>query len=572
MLTPEYLDSLTDDILGMYDALNESIISDIARRIVKTGMVTETAAWQTKQTVEMGLLYEDVIQRVAEVSGYTEKELQRLFEEAGVENIRYENDIMSVAGLMPIQLKQSESMMKLLKAGIEKTGKDLSNLTLTTALRAQNAYYNASNLAYMQVSSGVLSYQEAVKRAILSTAKEGMSVLYPSGHIDKVDVAVRRAVLTGVNQTAAQIALNYCEETGCDFVETTAHSGARPSHEVWQGKVFCISGKSNEYPSFSETGYGTGAGLCGWNCRHSFHAFIPGISTPAYTKEMLDDYSAKKYEYDGQELTDYECSQLQRGYERKIRETRRQLTACDAAMKETDDEVLKAGLQMEFADKSVQLKEQEGQLKAFCKQTNRRVDSSRLQVHAVRDGKGRIIGFNKSVSQKAVYENKVKDIRRDTREYIEYKNVIGDSIGSLAEFRQMKYNEPKRYWLLCGYAKAVEKGDIHALTGLDVYEKIAEDAEKNIVDITTSEGVKISSFTTHFIDRVIGQTEEPHDGMRQGTPIADVKDALENPIKLGKVVTMKDGDVRQMYIGKRASVVISITDKRVIQVTPRKEK
>lgn len=96
------------------------------------------------------------------------------------------------------------------------------------------------------------------------------------------------------------------------------------------------------------------------------------------------------------------------------------------------------------------------------------------------------------------------------------------------------------------------------------------DAEKIIVGITTSEGVKISSFTTHFIDRVISQTEEPHEGMRQGTPIADVKDALVNPIRVSKEKIMKDGDTRQSYYGKKASVVISITDKRVIQATPQK--
>lgn len=406
MLTPEYLDRLTDDILGMYDALSESIIEDIARRIVKTGRVTDTAAWQTKQLQEMGILYEDVMKSISEVSNYTEEELNRLFEDAAVENIRYENDIMSQAGLMPLGLKQSETMLKILKAGIEKTSRDLSNLTLTTAVRAQNAYYNATNLAYLQVSSGTLSYQEAIKRAILSTAKEGTTVLYPTGHVDKIDVAIRRAVLTGVNQTAAQMSLQFCEEMGCDYVETTAHSGARPSHAEWQGQVFCLSGRDRKYRPFSDTGYGTGAGLCGWNCRHNFNAFWPGISTPAYTKEMLDDYNAKKYEYKGQKLTDYECSQIQRSQERKIRETRRQLAACDSASKAAQDGALKNKLQMEFQDKSVRLKQKEKDLQEFCRQTDRRMDRTRLQITATKDENGRIVGFNKSVSQKAVHANK----------------------------------------------------------------------------------------------------------------------------------------------------------------------
>ena len=120
MLTPEYLDGLTDDILAMYDALSETIIEDMSRRIVKTGMVTETAAWQMKQAQEMGALYEDVIERISEVSGYAEDELKRLFEDAGVENIRYENDIMSQMGLMPIELKQSETDDEIVKSGFGK--------------------------------------------------------------------------------------------------------------------------------------------------------------------------------------------------------------------------------------------------------------------------------------------------------------------------------------------------------------------------------------------------------------------------------------------------------------------
>ena len=152
----------------------------------------------------------------------------------------------------------------------------------------------------MKVQTGAFSYDKAIADAIKEAAVQGTEVLYPSGHVDKLDVAVRRAVLTGVNQSAAEMNLQYVKESGCDHVETTAHSGARPTHAVWQGKVFCVSGKDSRYPPFYEsTGYGTGAGLCGWNCRHNFHAFFLGISVPAYSQEMLDDYSARKHEYNG---------------------------------------------------------------------------------------------------------------------------------------------------------------------------------------------------------------------------------------------------------------------------------
>ena len=203
--------------------------------------------------------------------------------------------------------------------------------------------------------------------------------------------------------------LQYVKESGCDHVETTAHSGARPTHAVWQGKVFCVSGKDSRYPPFYEsTGYGTGAGLCGWNCRHNFHAFFLGISVPAYSQEMLDDYSARKHEYNGKKYTEYELSQMQRPQERKIRATKRKLTGYDAGIKNTDSNTLKAELTNRFESESAELKKQEKSLKKFCRQTGRRYESARTQVHAVLDSEGNIVGFNKSVAQKAY--GQVKDI------------------------------------------------------------------------------------------------------------------------------------------------------------------
>lgn len=77
------------------------------------------------------------------------------------------------------------------------------------------------------------------------------------------------------------------------------------------------------------------------NCRHNFHAFFPGISIPAYTHEMLDDYSAKSVEYNGKQFTKYEASQMQRGHERQIRETKRKLAGYNSAISEAKDDTLK---------------------------------------------------------------------------------------------------------------------------------------------------------------------------------------------------------------------------------------
>lgn len=418
MLTPEYLEACADSVLGIYDELNIKIVEDIARRIAKTGRVTDSAMWQLKQVQESGKLLEEITQDVSTITGFSDAYIQELFNEAGVKSLAYESQFVTAAGLSPITLNTSPVMMQTLAAAIEKTQGNLNNLTGTTAVATQSLYLEATNMAYMQVASGAFSYQEAMKQAIRAAAIEGSKVYYSNGHSSKLDVAVRRSLLTGVNQTAGKLTEMYAEDMGCDYYETSAHAGARNTgagylnHESWQGQVFCISGKDHRYRQFEEaTGYGTGGGLCGWNCRHSFHMFFPGLSKPAYSKTTLAGYANRKHVYtspsgDKQILDEYECTQKQRSYERAVRESKTLLAGYNAAMKAAQNASMENSMKEEFASESVKLKKIEAEMKDFCKQTGRPVDSARTQVYAVKDDSGRIVNFGRSVSQKAVWANK----------------------------------------------------------------------------------------------------------------------------------------------------------------------
>lgn len=418
MLTPEYLEACADSVLGIYDELNIKIVEDIARRIAKTGRVTDSAMWQLKQVQESGKLLEEITQDVATITGFSDAYIQELFNEAGVKSLAYESQFVTAAGLSPITLNTSPVMMQTLAAAIEKTQGNLNNLTGTTAVATQSLYLEATNMAYMQVASGAFPYQEAMKQAIRSAAIQGSKVYYSNGHSSKLDVAVRRSLLTGVNQTAGKLTEMYAEDMGCDYYETSAHVGARNTgagylnHESWQGQVFCISGKDRNYKQFEEaTGYGTGGGLCGWNCRHSFHMFFPGLSKPAYSKATLAGYANRKHVYtstsgEKQILDEYECTQRQRVYERAVRESKTLLAGYNAAIKAAPNAILENSMKEEFATESVNLKRIEAEMKDFCKQTGRPVDSARTQVYAVKDDSGRIVNFGRSVSQKAVWANK----------------------------------------------------------------------------------------------------------------------------------------------------------------------
>lgn len=337
MLTSDQFDTLTDPIVSLYTQYEDSVIVDIARRL--GNMDFASAAWQVQRLSESGALYKDVIKQLAKLTGKSEKTLREIFKAAGVEAMKFDDEIYKAAGMEPLPLNLSPAMLRVLQENLKRTNNLLSNLTLTTAINAQQNFIKAADLAYMQVSTGAMSYDQAIRAAVKQMAADGLSVVdYASGHKDKIDVAMRRAVLTGVGQTAGQLQNTRADEMGQDLVQVSAHVGARntgvgpANHESWQGKIYSRSGTHPKYPDFvKSTGYGTGAGLAGWNCRHSFYPFFEGISTNAYTRKELSEYKKKTVTYNGKEISVYEATQYQRAIERKIRLWKRQADALQAA-------------------------------------------------------------------------------------------------------------------------------------------------------------------------------------------------------------------------------------------------
>lgn len=406
MLTPEYLAVFADGYLGMVDVLNEQIVRDISRRMMKTGKVTGTAKWQIRQAQQSGKLLDDIVKDISKFTSYSDKQIRIMFKEAGVVSLSNDASPLVKAGIVR-KATLSQNMSELLVANAKKTVGDVNNLTLTTAAKSQQLFIQSLNEAMLQVQSGAFSYQEALKMAIRKAAKSGGKVLYSSGSQTSLDAAMRMALLTGINQTAASMTELYASEMDAEYYETSAHAGARPSHTVWQGRIFKIDGSTAEYPNFEDsTGYGTAGGLCGVNCRHSFHPYWPGISEPAYTKNMLLDYDRPKYKYNGNLLTEYESNQLMRQMERSIRESKRTLVGYDSAMKNAEDVETENSMKEAFQEESVKLKQKEKKLKDFCSETGKSIDTARTQVYAVKDDYGNVVGYGRSTSMKAVWANR----------------------------------------------------------------------------------------------------------------------------------------------------------------------
>lgn len=334
MLSPEYLAQLPEPVVKLWEQVEDDILRDIARRIAKMDGLTETAAYQAFRLEQTRLLRKGIVQLLAKYSGKTEAAIRDMFQEAATETLRSEDAVHAAAGRDLTPPNENPNLLNLLNSGYTQTLGTWKNLTATTANTITKQFENALDRAWLQVSSGAFSHQDAVRRAIDDLAQHMDGVTYPTGHHDTLEVAVRRAVLTGVNQTAAKLNDARAEEAGCKFREVTAHAGARDdgegpaNHAGWQGKVYHVGGaiwhEGKYYDDFHKaTGYKTGPGLCGWNCRHNSHAFYPGISVRAYSDELLASYTAKNIEYNGKMYSRYEINQMQRALERNVRKSKR---------------------------------------------------------------------------------------------------------------------------------------------------------------------------------------------------------------------------------------------------------
>ena len=391
MLTPEYLMQAADPVVEIYSLVEQDILEDIARRVVKTGYFTDTAQWQLKKAKEFGYLQGNVQDILAKATGLSQKEVQKLMTAAGTKSLAYDDAIYRAAGMSPVAVSQSPALMAMLLQGVDTTMALIGNYTKTTAKVSTVAFNSILDRAYIQIISGAFDPTTALKRAIKELATSGIEkIAYPSGATASIETAVRRAVTTGVKQSVSKLQLARAEEMGCELVETSSHAGARPSHAEWQGKVFCIKGHHKRYGDFyRETGYGTGAGLCGWNCYHSFYPYFEGLSTPSFSHDPSKDAGRSNDE-------DYERQQKQRYYERKIREAKKECSTLDAAMKAAQSNELHDELYKEFQRASVKLKQREARLREFIDETGR----TRLRD---REWTGT---WNRSTSSKAVWANK----------------------------------------------------------------------------------------------------------------------------------------------------------------------
>ena len=317
------MDGLSDEIIEIYSQLETDILQDMARRLARIGKVTDATKWQAQMLAEAGGLKKNIGRILAKYDKAIIAQVQKTVTDALKKNTANDNRIFKAYTGRTV----SEPNAQMMLSTIQKCHSDLSRLTLTTAATSERQFVAQANRVYMMTQSGAFDYDTAMKSAADDLSRIGITtVRYDNGKpvVRSIESAVRMNILTSINQTAANQTLSNAEELGVEKFEVTAHMGARPEHEAWQGKIY------TKQQLYSVCELGSATGLCGINCRHSFYPYFEGMEKH-YTQGDLDEMASEKVNFNGQKMTRYEGEQKLRGIERNIRHYKREALTQEAA-------------------------------------------------------------------------------------------------------------------------------------------------------------------------------------------------------------------------------------------------
>lgn len=341
MLTEEYIVNCSDDIVNLYNSFVDYTIQQMAKAIKEHYSLDEINR-KTDILITAGELKSKIIKKIAKLNNMSEKEVAKVLEDAGKTTLKYDDAIYTKEGFDVIPLTQSPQLRNILEAQILKTNGELKNLTLTTANEVQKAFYDAVNNADLQVETGIYDYNTAIKNAIYDIVERNGGVgkvEYPSGYSSQLDVAVRRCVLTGVSNSTNALQKQRAEEMHAPYVDTSAHSGARPTHAEWQGKRFKYDDFINK--PFGEAQKPVFEQLKEYNCRHSWYPVMHEDAPKARTAQQLEDINKKTVTSGGKEYTYYEAEQRLRYMERTVRKYKRRAMAIEQVFGDASHEKLK---------------------------------------------------------------------------------------------------------------------------------------------------------------------------------------------------------------------------------------
>ena len=391
---PELLDAMPEELAELYRGLEDALLMEICSRLKLRDELNEITVQDIKALRAHGIDLKEIEKAIRQTTGISEKKLNELIDDVVERNQKYYTEVIDLAHVTQPDVLVDATAIDAIK---RQTQDVFRNITASmgflvdagrTMLPPAKAYQWALDAATLKVESGAISYGQAIKEAVRELASGGLRVVdYESGHRDHVDVAVRRAVMTGVSQINRKYSEQSMNFLQTDLVQVEAHAGARDidgpkgfeNHKKWQGKIYRWAEYTRRYPNASKKyypdferscGVGDVQGILGANCRHSWSPFVEGVMEPTYTDKQLkhiDDGLGCTFE--GKTYSAYEATQMQRRVERQIRAQKRLVNSDKAA-----------GLSDNATTANIKLRRLNAKYKAFSKAAGLPEQRERMKV------------------------------------------------------------------------------------------------------------------------------------------------------------------------------------------------
>lgn len=342
-ITPEYIQKAPYPAMRLYAQFEDALLADICSRLkYSNGEMTGTVRQHLELLKRRGYDTRRIAKYIVQITGEGEEAARKAIEDAIADNEAYYKQIYEAMGQDFVGYDFLDAEMKAIEAQTMSTFKNLTGsygfsirrLDGTVQwLDPSQAYQAVLDKALFKAQSG-LSYNQCIRGAVSELTSSGVTVVeyykedgVKKSHVNRVDVAARRAIMTGITQLSSKFSDAAMEDLDTPYLYVTQHVGARDkdgpnpwsNHEAWQGLVYSKKA-GDKYPSvFEICGLNQTDGLCGVNCRHSYYPHFEKISHHA------EKMTKKNTLYKGKTYSEYEASQVLRKMETQMRELKRKM-------------------------------------------------------------------------------------------------------------------------------------------------------------------------------------------------------------------------------------------------------
>ena len=363
MFTPEEIESIPIAIEKLFNDLQLRVMTDIVRRLRNVQDISASADYQMSRLYELGKSKKEIQSLAQEALDKSDEEINKIFTDIIQSGYARDKQLYTATGKDFIPYKENKPLQQLVKAMQNQTKGECKNITQSMGFAVKQPdgklafkpvadyYQDTLDKAVVDITSGAFDYNTVLNRTVSEMTNSGLrTVDYASGWSNRVSVAARRAVMTGINQVTAKISEDNAEKLETEYFEVSWHRGARPDHQKWHGKVY------SKEELVSVCGLGTVTGLCGANCYHSYDPFVMGASERKYTDEWLAEQNAKEntpVEYNGKEYTVYEATQRQRRLETAMRAQREKIKLLEGGNADEDSIIAAKARYFKISDEYV---------------------------------------------------------------------------------------------------------------------------------------------------------------------------------------------------------------------------